>query len=381
MHETVEQGFLLPCLPARTPHGHERARQDLQVIGATARRGRARLHIFIELPGFLDCSAAAEYDFRGFGGELPTRVGCTGLHDDRPALDRSSDVQRTTHRQMIALVIEDVHFLRIEEDAACLVVQPCVVGPTVPQTRDDRVELARPPVAFVVLHMVGQAEIQRRVGIGGRHDIPPRSAVADVVERGEPTRDMVGFVERCRCGRDEANPFRDHRERRKQRHRFERRHGRAAPQRRDRHIQNGQVVRHEKRIEARLFQRLDETHQVLQVEVGVGVRTRIAPPRRMDGYRTHDGAEMKLLRHGERSLCKHTPHHPLYQAKARSPREADVPCARPHSYITAMEKIPPLPLREGAGGGVISYEYCVQSPPPAPLPQGKGENFLHCGDV
>ena len=62
------------------------------------------------------------------------------------------------------------------------------------------------------------------------------------------------------------------------------------------------MVRHEERIKPRLFQRLDETHEMLQVEVGVGVRSRIAPPGRMDGDRSHDGAKMKLLCHVERSL-------------------------------------------------------------------------------
>ena len=42
--------------------------------------------------------------------------------------------------------------------------------------------------------------------------------------------------------------------------------------------------------------------RMLQVEVGVGVRSRIAPPGRMDGDRSHDGAKMKLLCHVERSL-------------------------------------------------------------------------------
>src|ERR1700744_5887865 len=41
---------------------------------------------------------------------------------------------------------------------------------------------------------------------------------------------------------------------------------------------------------------------MFQVEVGVGVRSRIAPPGRMDGDRSHDGAKMKLLCHVERSL-------------------------------------------------------------------------------
>jgi len=59
------------------------------------------------------------------------------------------------------------------------------------------------------------------------------------------------------------------------------------------------------RIEPRLFKSLNKPHEVLQIEVGVGVSPRIAPPRGMDADRTHDGAEMKLLCHVERSLHKH----------------------------------------------------------------------------
>ena len=126
-------------------------------------------------------------------------------------------------------MVKDVHFLRIEEDAARLVVPPRIVCPAVPKTGDDSLELARPPVAFIVLDMLGQPEIERRIGIGGGDDIPSGAAIADVVERGEPAGDMVGFVEGCRCRRDQPDPFGRHRKSRKQRQRLERGHRGAAP--------------------------------------------------------------------------------------------------------------------------------------------------------
>ena len=132
---------------------------------------------------------------------------------------------------MLTLMVEDVHFLRIEEDAARLVWPPCIVRPAVPKTGYDSLELARPPVTFVMLDMLGQPEIQRRIGIGGRDDIPSRAAVADVVERREPAGDMVGFVKGRRCRRDQTDPFSHHRKSRKQRQGLEGGNRRAAPQR------------------------------------------------------------------------------------------------------------------------------------------------------
>ena len=95
MHQAVEQGLLLSRLLPGASDGHESAGKDFAVIRRASRRGHPRLHILIKLSGFLDRSAAPEYDFGGFGGELPSRIGCAGLDDDRPALDRPSDVQRT----------------------------------------------------------------------------------------------------------------------------------------------------------------------------------------------------------------------------------------------------------------------------------------------
>src|SRR5271154_4529468 len=221
MHQAVEQGLLLYRLLPGAPDGHESARKDFAVIGRASRAGRTGLHILEKLSGFLDCSAAPEYDFGGFSGELASHIGRAGLDDDRPALDWPRDVQRTPHRQMLALMIENVHLVRIEEDATRLVSPPRIVRPTVPKTSNNSMEFPRPPVAFVVPDMAGQPEIERRVGVGGRDDIPSRAAIADVVERCETASDMVRRVKRRRCRRDQTDPFRYHRESRKQRHGLE----------------------------------------------------------------------------------------------------------------------------------------------------------------
>ena len=80
-----------------------------------------------------------------------------------------------------------------------------VVGPAVPQAGDHVVELARAAVALGVLHVLVEAEIQRRVRIGGGDDVPAGAAAADMVERGEAARDVIGLVEGGRAGRDQAD--------------------------------------------------------------------------------------------------------------------------------------------------------------------------------
>ena len=126
-------------------------------------------------------------------------------------------------------MVEDVHFLRVEEDAARLIVAPCIVRPAVPKTGYDSLELTRSPVAFVMLDMLGQPEIERRIGIGSRDNIPTGAAVADVVERGEPAGDMVGFVKGRRCRRDQPDPLGHHCKGRKQCQRLKGGCGRTTP--------------------------------------------------------------------------------------------------------------------------------------------------------
>ena len=190
-----------------------------------------------------------------------------------------------------------MHFLGIEEDSARLIAQPGIVGPTVPQPGDHLEEFAGAPVALVMLHMIGQSEIQRRVRVGGGDDVPTRAAVADVIERGEAARDMVRLVECRRRGGDQPDPLGDHRQRREQRQRLERGGGATAAQRLDRQIQHREMVRHEERVEPRAFQRFNEPDKMAQVEIGVREGAGVAPPGGMNADGTHERAQVKLPRH------------------------------------------------------------------------------------
>ena len=100
-----------------------------------------------------------------------------------------------------------MHFRGIEVQALLDVAHEGVVGEGIPQARDDVVEFARALVALGMLHVVVEAEIQRRVRIRGGDDVPARAAAGDVIERGEAARDVIGRIERRRTRRDQADPF------------------------------------------------------------------------------------------------------------------------------------------------------------------------------
>ena len=201
-------------------------------------------------------------------------------------------------------MVEHVQPGGIEINAVFDVADEGVVGPAVPQSRDDVIELAAALVAFAVRHVLLMAEIQRRVGVGGRDQVPAGAAVADVVERGEFAGDVVGVVVGGRCGGDQAEPLGDHRERGQQGERVERGDGGAALERGHRHVQHGEMVGHEEGVELAALEGLREALEVGEVEIGVGERARVAPPRRMDADRAHEGAEPQLPPIGHRNSVR-----------------------------------------------------------------------------
>ena len=144
------------------------------MVRIAAQLAHAAFDVGVEAAAVGDGAAAAEDDFRGLGRQLAPGLRRAGLHDHRPALHRAGDVERAAHRQMLALVVQHVQAVGVEEHAARLVAQPGIVGPAVPQPGDDAVELAGAAIALVVLDMVLQAEIQRRIGVGGGDDVPSR---------------------------------------------------------------------------------------------------------------------------------------------------------------------------------------------------------------
>ena len=260
-----------------------------------AHRLAARLDVGVERLGVGEIAAAGEDHLGGLAGKLAPGIGRAGLDDDRPALDRPGDVERPAHRQELALMVEHMHAVGVEIEALVDVADKGVLGPAIPQSGHDIVELARPAIALAMLHVLGHAEIERGVGVGGGDEVPARATAADMVERGETPGDHVGRLERGRSGGDEPQMLGEHRQRRQEGQRIERGHRGAALQRRHRHVEHGEMVGHEPGVEPPLFQLLREADQVLQVEVGVRVGAGIAPPAGMDADRAHKGAEAQLL--------------------------------------------------------------------------------------
>jgi hypothetical protein len=193
-----------------------------------------------------------------------------------------------------------MHFRRIEKDAVVDVADPGIVRPAVPEPGHDVVELARAAIALAVLHMLIEAEIERRIRIGRGDDVPAGAAAGDPIERGETPGDVIGRVEGGRAGGDEPDALGGLRQRRQQRERLERGRGVAAFQRIDRHVEHGHVVGHEEGVELRPLQGLDRLFDMGEVEIHVRPGAGIAPGAGMDRRRPHEGAEAQLTcrRHG-----------------------------------------------------------------------------------
>src|SRR5262245_36502184 len=75
----------------------------------------------------------------------------------------------------------------------------------------------------------------------------------------------------------------------------------ATLERVERHIEDGQMIRHEEGVEFAAFERLREAFEMREVEIGIRESAGIAPGAGVDGGRPHEGAEPKLTR------CRHRP--------------------------------------------------------------------------
>lgn len=135
---------------------------------------------------------------------------------------------------------------------------------------------------------------ERCVRVRGGDDVPAGTAAAQVIERGEPARDVIGRVERGRAGSDEADMVGHLRERREQRKRLERCYRVAALERIEGHVEHGHVVGHEEGIEFGPLQRLDAALHMRKVEIHVRPRARIAPGTGVDARRPHECTKVQL---------------------------------------------------------------------------------------
>ncbi len=116
------------------------------------------------------------------GGEALAILRGAGLEDHRLALGRALDVERPLHLEELALVVERVQLVRIDEDAALLVGDVGVVLPGVPEPLHHVQVLARQPIAHVVGQVVGAAEVGRAALQPGGHHVPPGAPAGDVIQ-------------------------------------------------------------------------------------------------------------------------------------------------------------------------------------------------------
>src|SRR5262249_21430741 len=144
-------------------HDHEAGRQDLHVLARAAKLLHAALYVGIKLLAGGKIALRREYRFRRFRRKLPAGLRRSSLHDHRPALDGPGDVERSAHGKILDLVIEHMHFRRVEESAMRDVADEGVVGPAVPQARDDVIKLPGTAIALAVLDMLLKAKIERGI--------------------------------------------------------------------------------------------------------------------------------------------------------------------------------------------------------------------------
>ena len=70
-------------------------------------------------------------------------------------------IEWSTHIEIIAMVIQNVHLGWIKEDAAFLIPDECVIRKAVPKSGYNIIELARTLVAFGMFDMLFLAEVER----------------------------------------------------------------------------------------------------------------------------------------------------------------------------------------------------------------------------
>src|SRR6202044_524982 len=110
------------------------------------------------------------------------------------------------------LMVKRVHAIRIEIEPGLDVPDESVLGETVPKTGHDIIKLASATVALVVIKVILPAKVESRVRVRRRHDVPARAASAEMVERSEAARDVIGLVKRRGRRRNQADALGDHRE-------------------------------------------------------------------------------------------------------------------------------------------------------------------------
>ncbi|CDN41599.1 Putative uncharacterized protein [Paenibacillus sp. P22] len=189
----------------RFPDDRSDARKNEHVVGIAAEGGRTALDVRIEGRCLLQRFMSGE-DRVGFLGRIiAPHLGRSGLEDDGMPLTGARDVERTFDGEELALVIQGMHFVRIEENARLLVAHEGVVLPGIPQAARHLQILRRDAVSLVVIGMLLLAEVGSRALQRRGDNVPARTAVADLVDGGELPRYRERLAVRGGQSADEPN--------------------------------------------------------------------------------------------------------------------------------------------------------------------------------
>lgn len=217
----LQYGVLVLGLGAGAADHGEETGHHLHLVGVAPVGGGLLLDAAVERLRIVQGLGGREHHLGPAGGEVLAVRGGARLDEHGVTLGRTGHVERTAHREVLALVVEDVQPVGLEVAPGLLVVPERVVVPAVPQAGDDLHELPGPVVARGVVGLGVAVEVLR---LGVRHrgdDVPGSPAGAEVIDRGELPRDVERLVVRRRRGRRETDVRGVHGEGGQQRQRVE----------------------------------------------------------------------------------------------------------------------------------------------------------------
>ena len=197
------------------------AGQDLHLTGIAALVSNQPFQIVVK--GFRRSlfQVSGEHRF-GVAGRKPfAGIRRARLHENRPALRRARQVQRTFDLVVLALMTDRPHALRVGVASARSIVENRVIGPAIPQPLDHGHVLFGPLVALGMADLANTAEVAGGLRRPGGDNIPADTAAADVIERAKLPREVIGLGVGGRSGRDQTDALCRHGQRGKRGDRLE----------------------------------------------------------------------------------------------------------------------------------------------------------------
>src|SRR5215471_10064435 len=123
------------------------------------------------------------------------------------ALRWTGHIERSSHREIRALVVQEVHLVRNEIAACGTVPNEGIVIPTIPEPAHHIREFDRTVVTLAMFIMLGATEIPGFRLVGGGDHVPAGTPMANVVERRKLACHVVGLVVTGGGGRHQADPL------------------------------------------------------------------------------------------------------------------------------------------------------------------------------